>query len=237
MDAVRHALAWPARSTAPERGLQHARARERERARADARARKSGGSDFTVLRPVLDAHDPTDWRAWDTLATESHVLAVLGSSGPAPVACEGEIVTVVLDRTPFYAESKGQDSDAGRLSGTSVARRWRRRCWTCSGRCPAWSSTRSVSCPVNWPPETRCMPPPPSGGSVHARPAPAPTSCTPPCARSSARAPRSRAPTTAPATSAWTSPGAAPSPPRSAARSRRPPTRPCAATCRSACAG
>ncbi|WP_399474104.1 alanine--tRNA ligase-related protein [Streptomyces viridosporus] len=136
MDAVRHALAWPARSTAPERGLQHARARERERARADARARKSGGSDLTVLRPVLDAHGPTD-RRLEHPGDRVHVLAVLGSSGPAPVACEGEIVTVVLDRTPFYAESKGQDSDAGRLSGTSVARRWRRRCWTCSGRCPA----------------------------------------------------------------------------------------------------
>ncbi|GGQ08288.1 alanine--tRNA ligase [Streptomyces pseudogriseolus] len=93
---------------------------QRERARADARARKTGGTDLSALRPVLDTHGPTDWRAWDTLATDSRVLAVLGSSGPAPVAHEGEIVTVVLDRTPFYAESGGQESDAGRLSGTSV---------------------------------------------------------------------------------------------------------------------
>ncbi|NEB54602.1 alanine--tRNA ligase, partial [Streptomyces griseus] len=94
---------------------------QRERARADARARKAGGAvDTTALRPVLDAHGPTDWRAWDTLETESRVLALRGPTGPVPVARTGDIVTVVLDRTPFYAESGGQESDAGLLSGTSV---------------------------------------------------------------------------------------------------------------------
>ncbi|MFJ3633372.1 alanine--tRNA ligase [Streptomyces sp. NPDC090112] len=94
---------------------------QRERARADARASKSGGAlDTSALRSVLDQHGPTDWRAWEALTTESRVLAVLGAAGPVPVAATGEIVTVVLDRTPFYAESGGQDSDAGRLSGASV---------------------------------------------------------------------------------------------------------------------
>ncbi|NEB94317.1 alanine--tRNA ligase, partial [Streptomyces bauhiniae] len=94
---------------------------QRERARADARARKSAGTtDTTALRTVLDQHGPTDWRAWDTLTTDSRVLALLGPSGPVPVAREGEIVSVVLDRTPFYAESGGQAADAGLLSGASV---------------------------------------------------------------------------------------------------------------------
>ncbi|KNB50562.1 alanine--tRNA ligase [Streptomyces caatingaensis] len=93
---------------------------QRERARADARARKSGSADTAALREVLGAHGPTDWRAWEALETESRVLALLGPAGAVPVARTGEIVTVVLDRTPFYAESGGQDSDAGRLTGASV---------------------------------------------------------------------------------------------------------------------
>ncbi|MGW1233279.1 alanine--tRNA ligase [Streptomyces californicus] len=94
---------------------------QRERARADARARKAGGSvDTTALRTVLDAHGPTDWRAWDSLETESRVIALLGPAGPVPVARTGDVVTVVLDRTPFYAESGGQESDAGVLSGASA---------------------------------------------------------------------------------------------------------------------
>ncbi|MDJ1132997.1 alanine--tRNA ligase [Streptomyces iconiensis] len=97
---------------------------QRERARADARARKSGSAGATALtgayRTVLDAHGPTDWRAHDTLSTDSTVQAVLGADGPLPVAGEGGIVTVVLDRTPFYAESGGQESDAGHLTAASA---------------------------------------------------------------------------------------------------------------------
>ncbi|MEU7105016.1 alanine--tRNA ligase [Streptomyces sp. NPDC046215] len=94
---------------------------QRERARADARARKSGGAlDTSALRAVLDANGPTDWRAYDTLQTDSRVLALLGPAGVLPVVRAGEIATVILDRTPFYAESGGQDSDAGALTGASV---------------------------------------------------------------------------------------------------------------------
>ncbi|MFI1971826.1 alanine--tRNA ligase [Streptomyces cinnamoneus] len=96
-------------------------AEQRERARADARARKSGGAlDTSALRTVLAAHGPTDWRAYDTLTTDSRVLALLGPGGPLKAVRSGEIATVVLDRTPFYAESGGQDSDAGTLTGASV---------------------------------------------------------------------------------------------------------------------
>ncbi|MET7639431.1 alanine--tRNA ligase [Streptomyces sp. NPDC005438] len=94
---------------------------QRERARADARARRSGGIEATAhLRTVLDQYGPTDWLAWDTLRTESKVLALLDANGTKAAATTGEIVHVVLDRTPFYAESGGQDSDAGHLSDSTM---------------------------------------------------------------------------------------------------------------------
>src|SRR4029453_10985670 len=49
----------------------------------------------------------------DTLRTDSRVLAVVPDEEGLEVAGPGEIVRVVLDRTPFYAESGGQVADAG----------------------------------------------------------------------------------------------------------------------------
>ncbi|MFF0717166.1 alanine--tRNA ligase [Micromonospora sp. NPDC003816] len=90
---------------------------QRARAKADAKARKTGHADLTAYRTVLDAHGPTDWLAYRTLVTESQVLALWSRGATVDTAHAGDIVTVALDRTPFYAESGGQDSDAGMLTG------------------------------------------------------------------------------------------------------------------------
>jgi alanyl-tRNA synthetase len=91
---------------------------QRDRARADARAKKTGSVDVLAYRRLLSDHGPTDWRAYETLRTDSRVLGVvsdLEEDGESVVAA-GEITRVVLDRTPFYAESGGQVADAGVLT-------------------------------------------------------------------------------------------------------------------------
>ncbi|GIE81733.1 alanine--tRNA ligase [Actinoplanes philippinensis] len=93
-------------------GFRALMAEQRARAKADAKARKTGHADLSQYRAVLDANGPTTWLAYETLETESKVLAVLPGAG--------DIVTVFLDRTPFYAESGGQDSDAGLLTGPNL---------------------------------------------------------------------------------------------------------------------
>ncbi|XTZ15358.1 alanine--tRNA ligase [Micromonospora echinospora] len=101
-------------------GFRRLMAEQRDRAKRDAQARKTGHADLTAYRTMLDTYGPTDWLAYQTLDTDSQVLALLGPGGDVPAAVTGEIVDVLLDRTPFYAESGGQAADAGQLVGTDL---------------------------------------------------------------------------------------------------------------------
>jgi alanyl-tRNA synthetase len=93
---------------------------QKARARADSQARKAGLADNAVYREVFDAHGATTWLAYEGLDTEAVVVALLVDLQPTPVLTEGQVGTVVLDRTTFYAESGGQHADAGRLVGDGV---------------------------------------------------------------------------------------------------------------------
>jgi alanyl-tRNA synthetase len=104
--------------TVDEEGFRALMKEQRDRARADARAKRTGSVDVLAYRRLLSDHGPTDWRAYDALTTDSRVLGVVAEDaedGPV-IATPGEIVRVVLDRTPFYAESGGQVADAGVLT-------------------------------------------------------------------------------------------------------------------------
>ncbi len=96
-----------------EAGFRSLMNEQRERARADAKAKKGGHADTHVYREILDANGPTEWLAYDTLSTESSVHALLSGGAPVPALGEGDVGELVLDRTPFYAESGGQVADAG----------------------------------------------------------------------------------------------------------------------------
>ncbi|MFY1636486.1 alanine--tRNA ligase [Solwaraspora sp. WMMB335] len=100
-----------------EAGFRALMADQQARAKADAQARKTGHADRSAYRAVLDAHGATEWLAYQRLETESRVLAMYDADGPVTVAVAGAVVTAVLDRTPFYAESGGQASDAGTITG------------------------------------------------------------------------------------------------------------------------
>jgi alanyl-tRNA synthetase len=105
--------------TVDEQGFRELMKQQRDRARADSRAKRTGSVDVLAYRRLLADHGPTDWQAYDTLRTDSRVLALisdLGEDDAAEAAAPGEVTRVVLDRTPFYAESGGQVADAGILT-------------------------------------------------------------------------------------------------------------------------
>jgi alanyl-tRNA synthetase len=101
-------------------GFRQLMSEQRRRAKADAAARKTGHADLSAYWRLLQEQGPTEWKAYETLGTESRVIGLLAEGSPVPAAQAGQIVEVVLDRTPFYAESGGQHADAGVLVGPNV---------------------------------------------------------------------------------------------------------------------
>ncbi|MFV2100641.1 alanine--tRNA ligase [Micromonospora sp. LOL_024] len=97
-------------------GFRRLMADQRSRAKADAQARKTGHTDLSAYRSVLDAGGPVTFTGYTEVARESTVRAVLGTDGPRTAAVEGDLVELVLDTTPFYAEGGGQQPDVGMIT-------------------------------------------------------------------------------------------------------------------------
>ncbi|HET7477021.1 MAG TPA: alanine--tRNA ligase [Dermatophilaceae bacterium] len=94
-------------------------AQQKQRAKADAAAKKSGHGDLTAYT-LLREQGATEFRAYLELETDSRVRGVLRDGELVDAAVEGERVEVVLERTPFYAESGGQVADEGVITGDGV---------------------------------------------------------------------------------------------------------------------
>ncbi len=100
-------------------GFKALMAEQRDRAKADAREKKLGGTDLSVYS-AFRAKGVTKFTGYEELATEGSVLGLIVEGADARVATAGQIAEVILDETTFYAESGGQDSDAGFIVGPGV---------------------------------------------------------------------------------------------------------------------
>lgn len=103
-----------------EEGFRGLMAEQRQRAKADAAARKQAHTDLSAYRDLVDG-GPTEFTGFDELATQATILGIFVDGTRVPVVSHGSTdgtVELILDRTPFYAESGGQIADEGTITGT-----------------------------------------------------------------------------------------------------------------------
>ncbi|KPK02944.1 MAG: alanyl-tRNA synthetase [Nitrospira bacterium SG8_35_4] len=98
--------------------------REMELQKTRARASWTGGEEEVtgVYRDILKRSGPTKFLGYDSLHSDSTVIAIVKNGALADGAEAGEKVEIVLDKTPFYGESGGQAGDQGgiRVNGTKI---------------------------------------------------------------------------------------------------------------------
>ncbi len=105
-------IAAEAGLTVDEAGYEAAMASQRERSRAAAKFARGSDAEIWADRGL----PATVFTGYTELAHDATILAIVANGDEVSAAGAGTKVQVVLDRTPFYAESGGQVGDTGTLS-------------------------------------------------------------------------------------------------------------------------
>src|SRR5690606_6824771 len=100
-----------------EEGVRSLMEQQRQRAKADAARQKVGVADLSEYRKLLEQHGETEFLGYTDLQATARVIGLLKDGQPVKSVRAGDKAELVLDRTPFYAESGGQIADTGVLVG------------------------------------------------------------------------------------------------------------------------
>ena len=115
LDLTQDALREKGRSVDTD-GFDAAMAEQKAKARA-AWSGSGEAADATIWFDIAEAHGATDFLGYDTETAEGQILALLRDGAEVASARAGERVQIVMNQTPFYAESGGQVGDTGYLRG------------------------------------------------------------------------------------------------------------------------
>jgi len=94
-----------------EAGYEAAMSEQRGRSRAAAQFKRGGDAEAWADKSLA----PTEFLGYTQLGGEATVVALVANGDDVSSATAGQKVQIVLDRTPFYAESGGQVGDTGTL--------------------------------------------------------------------------------------------------------------------------
>ena len=85
---------------------------QRERARA-ARNDDAWTGFGDIYTHILDTHGETEFTGYDETESKAHIIDIIVDGAIVDEANEGDDVTIILDKTPFYGEMGGQVGDTG----------------------------------------------------------------------------------------------------------------------------
>ena len=88
---------------------------QRDRAKADAKAKKSGHTDLTEYRGIVDKSGASKFVGYENTSAEAKLTGLLVDGKSVKEASAGADIEITLDRTPFYAEGGGQLADGGKI--------------------------------------------------------------------------------------------------------------------------
>ncbi|MFK4391665.1 alanine--tRNA ligase [Bacillus sp. AFS026049] len=95
--------------------------KEMDAQRERARSARQDVDSMQIQGGVLgDIKVESEFVGYDQVAVEAKVAAIIQNGELVTEAQEGEEVQVILDKTPFYAESGGQIADIGTMASESV---------------------------------------------------------------------------------------------------------------------
>lgn len=103
--------------TVDREGFQAEMEKQRERAR---NARQDVGSMQVQGGALGDIKVESTFVGYENLTADAHIVELLQNGEIVTEAHEGDTVQILLDETPFYAESGGQVADKGTLKSAEV---------------------------------------------------------------------------------------------------------------------
>ncbi len=99
-----------------EDGFRKLMKEQKDRAKADARTKKTGHTDVSEYRKILDSTGATKFLGYSEMSSEAILKAIMVDGKNVAEADTNTGVEIILDRTPFYAEGGGQLPDGGRIT-------------------------------------------------------------------------------------------------------------------------
>ena len=93
---------------------------QRQRAKDDAKQKRSTNADLSVYGEFRSL-GTTKFTGYEELVSSAMVIGLIRDGEVVKQLSEGDVAEVLLDETSFYAESGGQDSDSGFITGEGLS--------------------------------------------------------------------------------------------------------------------